>query len=159
MKKKIFGVLCVAMMLILVGCGKEAEAKVTKCTLSKNDVINNYKLESTYEIHYKGDIVNSVKSAEKVTSDDSSIIDQFATTLTDTYSKMQEAYGGYEYDITRGTDNVVGDVSIDYEKLNLEKLAEDDPTMSNLLNDDNKILKEKLQSMYEGLGAECEEVE
>ena len=88
MKKKIFGVLCISMMFILVGCGKEAEAKVTKCTLSKNDVINNYKLDSAYEIHYKGDIVNSVKSTEKVTSEDSSIVDQFATSLTDTYSKM-----------------------------------------------------------------------
>lgn len=71
---------------------------------------------------------------------------------------MQEAYGGYDYDVKKEDGSVTADVTIDYEKLNLEKLAKDDPSMAKLLNDDKKLEKDNLQSIYEQLGSECKEV-
>lgn len=159
MKKKLFGILCCCFMLLLVGCGsKSAELKTTKCTLTKNDVVNGYKLESTYEISYSNDSVKKVHSIEKVISESSEILDQFETTLNNTYSTMNNTYGGYTYEVKKSDDNVTSDVTIDYEKVDLDKLSKDDSSISAIINDDKEISKEKLQSMYESLSATCEEV-
>lgn len=151
MKK--FILLIPAMLICLSGCG--AEEGTTKCTLSSKDVVNNYSLESEYIINYKGDLVENVETTETVISDDDEILDTFKTTLNDTYSKMNETYGGYTYDVTKEDGKVISKVTIDYNKMNVEQFVKDQPTLKSYI-EDNKLKAEGLKELYETMGATCE---
>ena len=145
-------------VLIISGCTKEeqvSETKTVECSLNRNDTINNYSLESSYKIYYNDDIVSKVETVEKVTSDNQDIITTFENTFNNTYSKMNEAYGGYTYDVNKTENEVTSTVEIDYTKLDLEKLYDDEPTMKNIMNEDKKILLDELKATYEAMGATC----
>lgn len=141
------------LLLSLVGCGEKSGTLV--CTLSSNDVINGYKLDSNYKINYFGKTVKSVETIETVVSDSSETIDYFETTLNNTYKKMNDSYGGYVYNVTKEDGKVVSNVTIDYSKVNIEQLVDDQPLLKSYV-DDNKLLLEGLKSMYESMGATCE---
>lgn len=151
MKK--FFVFLPILLLSLVGCDEKSGTLV--CTLSSNDVINGYKLDSIYKINYFGKTVKSVETIETVISDSSETIDYFETTLNDTYKKMNDSYGGYVYNVTKEDGKVVSNVTIDYSKVNIEQLVKDQPLLKSYV-DDNKLLLGGLKSMYESMGATCE---
>ena len=46
-------------------------------------------------------------------------------------------------------------MTIDYSKLDLDALAKDEPTMKNIMNDNNEITVTGLQAQYEAMGATC----
>lgn len=154
MKKgvKILSVFLVS--ILLMGCeGKEV---VKKCTLSVNNSSNGYSVNSTYEIHAKGDVVTSVKTKEVVTSDTESILSYFETNLNDTYKKANDTYGGYTYNIKKESNKVTSDVTINYEKMDLKKYVSDNSAMKSYVNKDNKITLKGAKKVYETLGATCE---
>ena len=152
MFKKFLIVLSLLSLAFLVaGCEKETQYS---CTLSRTDRINNYSLESTYNIFATGETVNKVHTKEKVTSEDGTIISSMEEYFKNTYDAMNEAYGGYKYDITSNDDMVVADVTIDYSKVDLKKLTEDEPTMDSILKD-GKMNLDNLKAMYEEMGATC----
>ena len=84
MKKLLKSLLVISMVVLISGCGdkkeevqnqgetpkQEATEKTYKCSLTSNDVVNGYKLESLYEIYAKDDVVKKVVTEEKVTSED-----------------------------------------------------------------------------------------
>ncbi len=141
--------------LVLVGCGAK-EDKVLKCTLKQNDVVNGYSAESIYEITTDGKIVKNVVSTEIVTSSDESILKTFETTLKNSYGKMNETYGGYDNNIKIENGKLTSVTKIDYTKLDIKKLVEDQPTMKNATNSSNQLTLEGIQAIYKALGATCE---
>lgn len=154
MKKIIF--LIPILVLCLTGCnGKNEEAGIVTCALSTNDIVNGYKLESTYKLNYSGKYAISTETEEVVISDSKEVLDYFEKTLNDTYSKLNEAYGGYTYKITKKDDKITSIVKIDYSKMNMEKFVNDQPAYKSFTND-NKLLAEGVKSIYENLGATCE---
>lgn len=154
MKKLIF--IVPIFILCLTGCSEELESGVINCTLSSNDVVNGYQLNSTYKINYKGDYVESVETEEIVTSDDSAILDYFETTIKDTYDKTSSAYGGYDYSVVNENGKVISIVTIDYNEMNLEQFVTDQPVLKSYV-ENNKMLVSGIKSMYEGMGATCSE--
>ena len=153
--RNILGVIgCFAIALTLSGCTNEEERTIT-CTMYKKDVINNYELNSTYKVYAKGDVVNKVKTTEEVNSADELILDYFEETLDTNYSAMDEAYGGYEFEITRETGKIRSVTTIDYSKMNLKQLAKDDASIKAILNDDEKITVKGITNLYKQMGAEC----
>lgn len=153
MKKGLVCTLILSCILLFSGCGNK-EQKLT-CTLTKNDVVSNYKMESSYEVTAKGNKVSQVKTVETVESDDSDIIDYFKNFIENSYSKMNEAYGGYDFKTTVENQKLTVDTTIDYEKLDLKKLAEDDSTMKQFIDKDNRLTYTGIQKLYESLGATC----
>ena len=155
MKKLLF--LIPIFMLILTGCGETEsnEVKSISCTLSTNDVVNGYQLNSTYKINYVDKYVKTVETEEIVTSDNETIIDTFEETLNNTYQKTNEAYGGYDYKVTKENGKVTSKVTIDYSKMNLQQFITDQPTLKSY-SKDNKLLVEGIKEMYTSLGATCE---
>lgn len=151
MKKLI--VLLPVMLILLTGCG--TKEGTIKCTLSSKDAVNGYSLESEYTINYKGDVVESVDTVEKVTSESSEILDTFETTLNSTYSKMKETYGGYTYDVSKKDNTVTSKVTIDYNKMNIEQFVKDQPSLKSYV-EDNKLKVDGIKSLYENMGATCE---
>ena len=152
MKKLIL--LVPALLFILTGCGT-VETGTINCTLSSKDVVNGYELESEYKINYTGDYVETVDTIETVTSEDQSVLDYFEKTIKDTYDATSKAYGGYTYDVTNENGKVVSNVTIDYNKMNLEQFIADQPTMKSYVEND-KFLVEGIKALYESMGATCE---
>lgn len=140
---------------LLCGCGEKE--KIVKCTLNKKDVINEYELKSEYVITTDGKIVKKAETTEIITSDKASILSYFETSLNDTYKKMNNAYGGYTYDVSKNDNKVTSKVTIDYAKLNLEQLGKDDASIKSALNDKNEITLDGLMSVYKAMGATCEQ--
>ncbi len=157
MKKILKSCLIIVMVMMLVGCSSPEEEKTVTCTLHKNDVINNYELNSTYEVKSKGEVVTNVTSTEVVTSDSEEILSYFEETLNNTYKTMNDTYGGYDVNITNADGKVTSVAKIDYSKLNIEQLVKDDPSMKNAVNDKNELTLTGIKSMYSAMGITCEE--
>lgn len=148
-------VLLIVYMLLTLGNEGQEEVGIIVCTLSTNDVVNGYKLDSEYKINYKGDTVESVETTEIITSESEYILDYFETTIDDTYRKTHETYGGYTYNVTNENGKVTSKVTIDYNVMNLRQFVEDQPVLKSYIKDD-KLLVEGLKMIYESNGATCE---
>lgn len=148
--KKILIVLAVV-FLALTGCGKKPAT--IKCTLS-ND-LGYYKVESTYNINYTGKTVDSVETVEKAISDNSTILDTLEKTLKESYETANKKYGGYTIDIKKGENEVVFTVKIDYNKMDVEQFAKDEPALKAYV-DGKKLTVEGLKAIYTAMGATCE---
>ena len=155
MKKSLALVSLVICAILVSGC-QEKEDYVVKCTLSQNNVLGNYQIESTYEITTDGKIAKRVKTIETITSENDVFLDSMNTTLKTTYETMNNAYGGYVFDVYQEDGKVVSTVSIDYTSLNLDKLLTDQPTMKSYANEANQLTLEGIKSMYTAMGATCE---
>lgn len=152
--KKI-GYLIGGFLLLICLSGCDAEPTEVSCTLSRNDKVNNYSLEATYNISAEGNIVSKVTTKEVVTTDDEELLENFKNQFDTTYSTMSKAYGGYDYNITTKDNTVTSDVTIDYTKVDLDTLATDEPTIKGLMNDQNQITLDNLKQTYENMGATC----
>lgn len=113
--KKYFKVLLVLLVaILLVGCSSNSEKDnnndnntnqtedngdendeviVRKCTLSQEVSAQGYTLNSTYEIHAKGQVVEKVITKEIVNSSDQVVLNYFQEQLEKTYNTASEAYG------------------------------------------------------------------
>ncbi len=137
--------------LVLTGCGKKSGT--IKCTLT-ND-LSTYKLESTYTVNYTGKTVDSVDTVEKITSDNSAVLDTFEKTLKTTYETANKTYGGYNIDIKRTDSEVISTVKIDYNKMNISQYVKDQPTLKAYVDGD-KLTVDGIKSIYVAMGATCE---
>lgn len=158
MKKYFLLAASIVSLFLVTGCGKE-EAKTIECTLNRKDVITNYELEAKYVINYVDSKVNTVETTEKVTSDSKTVLDTFKTTFDNSYGKMNDNYGGYDYKVKTTSNSVTSSVTVDYNKMDLNKLVKDEPTIKNLMTNKNKLDAAKMQKNYEGMGATCKKVE
>lgn len=137
--------------LFLVGCGSSSD-KVMKCSLDTN--LGDYSLKTEYEVHHDGKYVKSIKTVETVTSSDSSLIDQMETYMKSMYETLSSTYGGYDYKVSKTGDKVISNVTVDYTKINLKKLVEDDETAKEFVEGD-KVTIEGIKKTYKNLGITC----
>lgn len=142
--------------IILVGCTFKDEERVVKCTLTQNNAAQNYKLESEYNIYTDGKVVNKVETIETATSDNAQILSYLENYEKTLYTNMNNSYGGYDFNINNENGVVKAITKIDYTKLDREKLAKDQPSLKNYMNDDNMLTLKGIKSMYEAMGATCE---
>lgn len=140
--------------LCLTGCGKEKTGKIT-CTSNQNNVASGYTLEAKYVINYKGDNVDSVETTESVTADNSEVLSAFEKQLNEMYSKTDEAYGGYKYNIENKDGKVVSTVTIDYNKMNLDQYVKDQPVLKDFVKN-GKMQVDGIKALYKAMGATCE---
>lgn len=147
-------ILSILSIILLSGCSSSKEL-VTHCTLTNKNVVQNYELTTDYEIHSKDGIVTNVVTEEIVTSDDEEILDYFNEYISNAYAAVDKEYGGYVNDITIDGNKLTSKTKIDYEKTDLKKYIEDNSTMKQYTNKDNKITLEGSKKIYESLGAEC----
>lgn len=155
MKKVVSSIIITLFAVVMTGCGK-AEEKTLTCTLHKKDVINGYEINSTYKAQAKDNVVTKVETQEIVTTDTPEMANYFEETLQNTYQKMHQSYGGYEFTVTNKDNKVTSDVTIDYTKLNLEQLAKDDSAIKGILDDKNRMTLDGMKALYEAQGATCE---
>lgn len=153
--KKVLKVIVISiLMMFLVGCDSKKEV-VKTCTLEKS--VSGYSLNSTYKIYATGNEVKKVETEEVVTSDNESVRSYFETQLNNSYSAASKTYGGYTYDVTNKDNKVTSKVTIDYEKMDLDKFIKDNASIKQFLNKKNKVTLDGVKSIYSTLGATCEE--
>ena len=154
--KKYISLMLVIMIMLVCGCNKNEKEMVKRCTLTSNNIVEGYKLESEYTINIKGDVVTSVTTVETVTSSNEEVLDSFESSLRDTYKTIGNMYGGYKNDIVNSNGKLVSTTTIDYSKMNLKKYVEDNSAMKVYVNSDNELLADGIIVLYESLGATCE---
>lgn len=152
--KKILSVLSLCMIVgIISGCGDKKERTIS-CDLSQT--LAAYELKSNYKIYATGDVVNKVETVETVTSSDESILDTFETSLNTQYETANKTYGGYTYKITNSDSKVESKVTIDYSKVDMDKMIKDNTAMKSYVNGKNRLTVDGALKIYEALGAVCE---
>lgn len=153
MKKFVYGFFAFFALVLVTGCGDKE--KTVACKLSSNDKLNGYALESTYTIYAKGSTVEKVVTKEEVTSDNDEVLEFTEENLKETYKKADQAYGGYKYNVEKKDNKVTSDVTIDYNKMNLEQYAKDMPALKNYMKK-GKLSVDGAIAIYEAMGATCD---
>lgn len=148
--KKLKLLLVVLLMLLVTGCAQEEEKTMT-CTRTLNQ--DNLKMELSYTVVYQGDYVKKVKSVEKVTSEDSSVLDTYKSKVEELYA-LYEKIDYYNTKVTIEGNTMTSTADIDYEKIDVNKLIEIDSAAAQLFTD-GKIEVDTMEGMYNQLGATC----
>lgn len=152
MKKKILLFSGIFIFLVLItGCSKESGNLMT-CTRSMNQ--NNIKTNLKYSVSYDGDYVTRVKSVETIETDSEDILNSYKSQIESLYSPYKDV-DYYKYDVEVNDNKLTSTVDINYEKVNTDKLLEIDSANGQLIKD-GKIKVSDIKSVYESLGAICE---
>ena len=156
--KKVIKLLSLFIGIVFIsGCSMPLVGqKVTKCTLDNDQSKSGYKIKSTYNIYYKNDIVYKVNTEEVLTSENTTILKYFEDLNKKQYEAQNNNYGGYTYNIKADKNILTTTVTIDYDKMNLEKFIKDNSAMKSYVNENNKITLKGAKQMYKSLGAKCQ---
>lgn len=159
MRRKIFS--CVLFIVfgvvLLTGCSdsevKEVDGmSVIHCTRTGEATGVDVSME--YDIYYQGDYVKILNSIETVTSSDSSKLDQYENA----YKSIFSAYEGLEYydnSVTRTSDTVKSETTINYGKIDIDKLLSIEGEEDNVI-EDGKVKLSTWISFAEKYGASCD---
>lgn len=150
MKKSLLVVMCIG-VLFLTGCGAEKEKTLT-CSRTVNQ--SGIKMDLNYNVKYKGNYVTVVKSEEKITSDDAETLETYKKELektTETISKIEH----YDHDVKIDGNTLTSTITIDYTKIDTDKLIEVDSSLKQLIKN-GKVSVNDIKSVYSQLGVTCE---
>ncbi|MBR6948859.1 MAG: DUF1307 domain-containing protein [Bacilli bacterium] len=167
MKKIIKSIILVISVLLLTACGTEdMEKGITVSsktdTSNKNGTLlcsrsaeaqNNAKASFIYEIDYKNGYITKLHSKEEITSSSDEVLD----TYEEAYRNIFKAYEDLKYydnNITRSKSSVVSDTTIDYSKVDIEKLKEIEAQEDSIIKNGKVSLKDWL-TFAETFGTTC----
>ena len=150
--KKMLSVLLLCVCIgVVSGCG--AKKRTIECTVTQN--LSNYKLNATYKIYATGDVVDKVETIVVVDSSSNAVLKEFESTLNTQYGNNDKRYGGYDYKVTIDGSKLESKVTIDYSKVDMEKMISDNSAMKSFVNKKNRITVKGATSLYEAMGATC----
>lgn len=149
MKKVLF--LAGISILLLTGCGAK-EQKTMTCTRTVNQ--SGMKMDLSYEVKYTGDYVDTVKSVEKIESDNAEVLKTYKETVESMYSAYDNIKY-YDYDVVIDGNTLTSTVNINYSKIDTDKLLEVDSALGQLIKD-GKVSIDDIESVYNAVGAICE---
>ena len=163
--KKISIIICLLLVVILCGCDKDKKEVIINnktintssmehkhCTREATATGAEVKLE--YDIYYTGDVLNLLISKEKIISSSEDILN----TYEEAYKNIHSNYTGLEYydtSVDRGDTTVLSTISINYDKVDIDKLIEIEGEEDNVF--ENKIPKvSKWLDLSKKFGTTCE---
>lgn len=150
--KKNFALMLVGCIIFLTtGCGN-AEKEMT-CTRTMDQ--GGMKVDLKYEVTYSNDTVKKVKSTEKITSDSKVTLETYKKNVEQMYSPYKDIEH-YEYSVKIDGNTLTSIANIDYEKVDTDKMIKIDSANSQLIKD-GKVSLKNIKSVYESVGATCEE--
>lgn len=151
MKKTILLLVLCFSVFMVSGCGKEEE-KTMNCTRTVNQ--NGIKMDLSYTVTYEGDYAKVVKSVEKIISDDEDTLETYKTQLEETTKSFKDIEY-YDHDIKIEGNTLTSSITINYEKIDTDKLISIDSAMKQIIKD-GKVSIDTLETLYTGLGNTCE---
>ena len=126
------------------------------CT-RKGSIGDKGEVQLEYDLYYTGELLNIIKSVEKVISTDNDTLN----TYEDAYRKIHASYEGLEYyetNLERTDDSVTSYMLINYDKIDIQRLVEIEGEEDNII-ENGKAKVQKWLDLTKKLGMECEEVE
>lgn len=129
--------------------------KIINCNLSFNDKKNGYELTSIYKIYSSNNEVYKVISKETINSKSNDTLNYFKDNLTKVYKDAANQYGGYSYKIKKDKQEIISNVTIDYNKMNLNKFINNNVEMKAYVNKNNKLTTQGMVKIYSNMGAIC----
>ena len=169
MKKISLIVILLIGVISITGCEKTKSTKVISngkvvdtstmkhkhCTRSGS--VTGASTNLMYDLYYTGDILNIIKSYEEITSDDSSILDEYE----EAYKGIHAHYQGIEYydtSVERNNNSVVSTIVINYDKIDYDRLIALEGEENNIF--ENRQAKvDKWLELGKKVGVKCEEIE
>lgn len=109
----------------------------------------------SYDLYYTDENLNILHSTEKVSSNDSSNLDLYE----DAYKKIQANYQGLKYydaKVTREDTTVTNDITINYDKIDIDRLLEIEGEEDNII-ENGKAKVESWLTLAKKFGTKCEE--
>lgn len=165
MRKTVIVLISFLWIFLVVGCSNEKDntnkkddkQEIIHCTinLDKDDTKANYTIESTYDIYGTDNIVHKIISHEKVMSDDPKTLSYFEDYLNNTYEDFNNKYSGYNFKIEKSENQVISDVTIDYDIMEMESYVKNNPEMLTYVNDEKKLTMESAKKIYESMNGIC----
>lgn len=149
--KKILAAIIIVGTVLFTGCGAEKE-KTMKCSRTINQAT--IKMNLTYNVTYKGDYVTKIKSSEEITTEDNSTLESYKTQLESTTASFKDIEH-YDHEVKIDGNTLTSTITIDYEKIDTDKLIEIDSSMKQIIKD-GKISVETIEALYNQLGVTCE---
>jgi uncharacterized lipoprotein YehR (DUF1307 family) len=110
-----------------------------------------------YYLYYTGENINILYSEEKIISSDSSSLDEYETA----YNNIKVNYNGLEYydqEVIRGDTTVTNKITINYDKIDTDKLLSIEGEEDNIISD-GKAKVDKWITLAKKFGTTCEDVE
>lgn len=144
------------MVLLLAGCGSNSSVSsdgVKKCT--RIGTVTNGSTEMNYEVYYNGEDIVLLHSTEKIISDSSSVLD----TYEEAYKNIFKQYEGLEYydnKVTRSSNSVTNEITINYEKIDMGKLLDIEGEENNVI-ENGKVKLDTWLSFAKKYGVTCED--
>lgn len=148
--------LIVLVSFLITGCGSGTVASadgVKNC--SRTGEVDNGSSKMNYEVYYEGDYVTVIHSMEEIISDDSSVLD----TYEEAYKNIFKQYENLEYydnTITRSDNTVISDTTINYAKIDIDKLLEIEGEEDNVI-EDGKVKLSTWLTFAKKFGVTCED--
>ena len=151
MKKKItLLILLISVIGLTTGCAPETGTMT--CTMTTYP-IDGITIRSIYKATYKNNIVTKLKTVEK-------IISEYKDNLKTYQEKIEELYSGYQgikyYNnaIKIKEDTLTSTTTIQYDKVDTEKLIEVDSGNASLIKN-GKVPIDDLEKLYKQNGCNC----
>lgn len=152
MKKIKYLLLVLVMTFLITGCQSEETSKTMVCSRTINqDAIS---MDLKYTVTYKGKYVEKVESIEKITTDDTTVLDSYKQAVETTYQPYSKI-DNYSYDVKVEGNTLISTVTADYTKIDYKKMLEVDTANQQIFTDDGKVKLETIESFYTKLGTNC----
>lgn len=130
----------------------QQETKTMSCTrTAKQDENTSFDLK--YTVKYTGNYVNSIASKEVVTSNDTNVLNQYKTQVESIYKPYKDV-DNYYYNVRIENNQLISETSIDYDKIDTDKMIEIDSANAQLIKD-GKISINDLKTVYASFGITC----
>lgn len=152
MKKKLFAFISlIACIFLLAGCSGQEQTKTMTCDKTMNQ--NNTEMDFHYAVTYSGEYVKTVETKEIMKSSNSATLEGYKEAIEKVYKNFDNI-DHYDYNVTIEGDTLTSTVSIDYEKVDTDKLISIDKSVNQLIKD-GKVKLSDIKSVYESIGATC----
>lgn len=152
MKRLKYLVVLLLGVFIVTGCQNKEELKTMVCTRTINQ--EGVSMDLSYKVTYNGDYVEVLESTEKVTTKDTSALEEYKESIETTY-KPYANIKYYDTDVTIDGDTLTSKVTIDYSKIDYKEFVNIDSANSQMFTDDGKVKLETIESLYSQIGATC----
>lgn len=166
--KKIGLLLILLLSVVFIsGCDKKEEIIIDGKTVNTAKMVHEHctrsatatdaEVKLNYDIYYTGEVLNIIKSEEKIISASQEVLD----TYEEAYKKIHANYEGLEYydtEVIRGDTTVTSSILINYDEIDIDRLIDIEGEEDNIF--ENKVPKvDKWLEFAKKFGTTCEKVE
>ena len=152
MKKKVLIIIiCILILIVSIIVLKPKKDGKLICTYKYKD--QDITITTKYIVNYKNKYVTNLKTIEKITSDNQTILIEYRDKLKENYSLYNDIKY-YDNKVRLIQNTVTSTTEINYNKIDINKLIELDKN-NKYLFEDKKIHLNKFKELYKKNGAKC----